>query len=618
MTNQQSEIGKNPFSVKTPENLFAEELVDLFVPYPEFEYLQMSGHQFLHGHRGSGKSMMLRMMSPDAQLLSRGCRFKELPYFGVYLSIKATELNAPEFKRLEDEPGGTILAEHVLTTKLLSTLFSVIKQHCLTSLDEVSVAEALRKSVVQTLFGQLRYAGWDAALPDNTAQVLANVPSILDFVIKLIDQIHSNSVQYIKRRAFANKMLPYDGSLLGFQDVLLPVVRALSESEVIPRPIYFLLDDADNLTEQQTQILNTWVSYRATDYISLKISTQLNYKTYRTTSGVKIEAPHDFSSINFTSVRTGSAKERYPQLVAEIVQKRLARYGISNTNPDVFFPVDKVQEEEIKKIGQEIKQRWQAGESGYRPADDAYRNARPEYIRRLSGISKQGHRYNYAGFDQLVHISSGIIRYFLEPAARMFTEQQLINNNIPVESISPTVQNQELRKQADQLLLQSFEDLAQEAEVSEDTAQLDEIKKLRNFVNGIGALFKALIMDESASQRRIFSFLISDEPPPNLKAILKLGIIHGYFYTDTIGAKNGLGRVTLYVLTRRLAPAFSLDPMGFSGYLSLKSKLLIDISERPQTFINRVRTKGAENTIEDGIYVTSQLSLLDGDSDSNG
>ncbi|HCW3778494.1 TPA: hypothetical protein OXK66_003132, partial [Acinetobacter baumannii] len=82
-----SEIEKNPFSVSTPENLSAEEIVKLFVPYPEFETLQNSGHQFLDGHRGSGKSMMLRMMCPDCQeIVHQG--MDNILYFSVYISIK--------------------------------------------------------------------------------------------------------------------------------------------------------------------------------------------------------------------------------------------------------------------------------------------------------------------------------------------------------------------------------------------------------------------------------------------------------------------------------------------------------------------------------------------------
>ncbi len=608
MTIQQTEIGANPFAVKTPENLSADELVDLFVPYPEFENLQVGGHQFLHGHRGSGKSMMLRMMSPDSQILWRKCSSNELPYFGVYLSIKATELNAPEYMRLEEEPSGTILSEHVLTTKVLSALFSAIEKHCL---EHLTNSDTQLRAFTRILFNKFRYAGWDGELPEEDSSDLATSEKTLKFLIRLIDEVHARSIQYIKRRSFPGSTQPYQGALLGFQDVLLPIVQSLSKHEIIPSgPVYFLLDDADNLTTQQTQILNTWVSYRTTGSVSLKISTQLNYKTYRTTSGVNIEAPHDFSSINFTSVHTGSIKERYPKLVRNIVEKRLARYGIANTDPYTFFPDDDNQNASIKEIAEEYKKRWESGESGaYRAADDAYRYARPEYIRRLSGASKQGARYRYAGFEQLVHVSSGIIRFFLEPASRMFTEQLLINAGKPVDSISPGVQDQELRKQADQLLLQDFDNLVQEAEsLKHPSLPLNDIERLRNIVYGIGALFKAHIMDETLTQRRVFSFSISDEPNQEIKSILRLGVIHGYFYIDSIGSKSGMGRVTLYVLTRRLAPAFSLDPIGFSSYLTVTSNFLKDISERPQAFISRLRKNGIAKSEDNG-----QLSLLDGE-----
>lgn len=605
MISDKSEILANPFAVKTPENLSAEEIVELFVPYPEFNNLQVSGHQFLNGHRGSGKSMMLKMMAPDSQQLYRKCDFYSLPYFGIYFSIKATELNAPEFTRLEKEPSGTVLSEHVLTTKLLSALFISLKKHCHFSAEEFS---AFREVITSSLFQNLKYTGWTENLPSASDPDLELQGTCISFVIKLIDFIQYKTIQYIKRRSFSNDVQPYQGALLGFQDVLLPLVKELSQKKLIPSPVYFLLDDADNLSFQQTQILNTWVSYRATEFISLKISTQLNYKTYKTTSGIRIEAPHDYSSIDFTSVHTGSVKERYPKLIEQIVQKRLSKYGIKDPDPYKFFPEDTKQNEAIQKIEQEYINEWEAGNSGaYRGRDDAYRNARPEYIRRLSGISKQGSRYHYAGFTQLVHISSGIIRFFLEPASRMYTEQQLINRDAPVTEISVSVQDQELRKQADQLLLGDFETLASEASKGTDD-QLRDIQRLRNLVHGIGAWFKEHILSETASQRRVFSFSISDEPSTKIKEILKLGEIYGYFYKDSIGRKDGRGRTALYVLTRRLAPAFSLDPIGFSGYLTITNKDLEGITENPNAYIQRWRRTG----INDSSETANQLSFLDG------
>jgi hypothetical protein len=612
MALQDAEIVANPFSVKTPENLTAKDLVDLFVPYPEFSNLQVSGNQFLHGHRGSGKSMMLRMMSPDSQMISRGCGVYDLPYFGIYLSIKATEINAPEYSRLENENGGTVLSEHVLTTKLLSALFQAVASHCTSALIDHKRLPNLQKFIVDVFYGKLRYAGWAGALPDAHAPELDSIEGVLKHSIDLIDLIHINTVQYIKRRSFGVAS-PYQGALLGFQDVLVPVVQALAEMDITPRsPVYFMLDDADNLTEQQTQVLNTWVSYRTTGQLSLKISTQLNYKTYRTTSGMLIESPHDFSAINFTSVHTGSIKERYPKLIAEIVAKRLSKHGSECIDPYLFFPEDEDQSAAIKDIGEEYKARWAAGKSGaYRANDDAYRNARPEYMRRLSGYSKQGARYKYAGFEQLVHVSSGIVRYFLEPAARMYTDQLLKNEGKAVAFISPSIQDQELRNHANQLLLQEFEYLELEASRSATESSqgaLKEIQKLRNIVLGVGALFRAHILDENASQRRVFSFSISDDADPELASILRRGVIHGYFYQDSIGAKSGFGRNTLYVLTRRLAPAFSLDPSGFSGYLTLTSRALNEMAERPQSYVNRLRKSGLSILDEN-----KQLSLLDGD-----
>jgi hypothetical protein len=592
-----SELSVNPFSVKTPENLTPQEIVDLFVPYPEYKNLQLSGHQFLHGHRGSGKSMMLKMMTPEAQCITRSCSVSNLPFYGAYLSIKTTEINATEYVRIENEPSGYILSEHVLTTKLLGALFLSVKQHCseLWALNEDNVS-LFYKGIFSK---RLSYVGWEDDIP------LGN--ETLDVVrfIEVIDSLQAETVRYIKRRAFAKDYLPYNGPLLGFQDVLLPVVDGLRRNGLIPNcPVFFLLDDSDNLTLQQTKVLNTWVSYRSTDKVSLKISTQMNYKTFSTTSGIRIEAPHDYSEINFTSVYTGSVKENYPKLVEEIVRKRLARVGVKNVDPRVFFPEDKKQEEGIRKISEELKSRWQESKSGgYRAGDDAYRFARPEYIRRLSGKSKQGARYKYAGFDQLVHISSGIIRFFLEPAARMFADQQKANGGGEVSFITSSIQDDEIRNQCDELLIERFDVLKGDVANSDELRSVD---KLRNLIQGLGSLFQACLMDEKASQRRMFSFVISDSPTNEIESLLALATRFGYIYQDTVGNKSGMGRTKLYVLSRRLAPAYKLDPIGFSGYLSVTNNFLLEISERPNAFVNRLKKNGV-NAVVDG---SPQLSLL--------
>lgn len=606
-----TDISANPFSVKTPETLKAEELITLFVPYPEYENLQLSGHQFLNGHRGSGKSMMLRMMAPDCQILSRNCSLNKLPFFGVYLSIKTTELNSPEYERLEAETSGFVLSEHVLVTKTLSALAVSLRKYC-SNPAKKSLHNKEFDLFLSDIYRVLENAGWESKSKFEPLAIGETSEALFDHIVELVDEIQITTSNYIKRRSFAREYVAYQGALLGFQDTLLPVVDILRRYKLIPMsPVYLLLDDADNLTLQQTKILNTWVSYRSTDRISLKISTQLNYKTKKTSSNSLIESPHDFSEINFTSVLTGSIKEGYPNLISQIVSRRLERYGLKNYDPKSFFPEDEKQADEIAKIADEIRLKWKAGESGaYRAEDDVYRYARPEYIRRQSGSSKQGARYKYAGFDQLIHISSGIIRFFLEPAARMFTEQHRANNGEMVTYISPSIQDKEIRNQADEVYLKSFKELENEpAEINGASEHLKDIERLRNLISGIGSLFRAHIMDEALSQRRIFSFMISDRVPEDLKKLLQMGVSYGYLYEGSIGNKSGMGRTVLYVLTRRLAPCFQLDPIGFSASLSVTSTFLLEISENPSRFVNRLKKDGVKSVLSE----QKQLSLLDGD-----
>ena len=575
------EIQHNPFSVKTPENLSAEELIELFVPYPEFELLQDSGHQFLHGHRGSGKSMVLRMLEPDCQTRLRRLDLAQLPFFGVYLSIKATEINQPEFERLENEPSGFILSEHVLVTKVLSRVISSVARFANSAGVPAMDPQGRMTDFYEEFERRLVMCGWNKPTSVDTC-------SAFDRALRIIDVIHSDTLRYVKRRAFSDGPLPYEGVLLGFQDVLLPLVDSLRKIGLLPDcPVFILLDDADNLTLQQTQILNTWVSYRSTALVSLKISTQLSYKTYQTSGGVNIESPHDFSEITFANARTG--RGGYSKLVEDIVARRLLKYGLDTVDVRNFFPEDGKQAAAIAAIELEMKERWvdRVG-GGFRAADDAYRLARPEFMRRLGGKSKQSSSYKYAGFEQLVHISSGIIRFFLDPAARMFSEELKKRGGALVDSISPDVQDDQIRRQSDSLLIDSFESLKRESCVG-GAASCDEVDRLRNLIVGLGYLFHSYLIDEFASQRRVFSFFLSDNPSPVVQRTLQLGVRLGYLYKEAIGRKEGRGRAVLYVLTRRLAPAFKLDPMGFSGYVSVTDQYLGAIILNPNRYAERKR-----------------------------
>src|ERR1039458_1747086 len=106
----------NPFWVWTPEDISADLAIDLFVDiFSDFPVVESPSHTFIHGPRGSGKSMMFRMMRPDCARRLRGnCELHQLPYLGVYIPIKKTEISQTEMVYLDKHPARYVFNEHLL------------------------------------------------------------------------------------------------------------------------------------------------------------------------------------------------------------------------------------------------------------------------------------------------------------------------------------------------------------------------------------------------------------------------------------------------------------------------------------------------------------------------
>jgi hypothetical protein len=274
-------------------------------------------------------------------------------------------------------------------------------------------------------------------------------------------------------------------------------------------------------------------------------------------------------------------------------------YGIDQT-PEQFFPPAQEQEDKIKAIAQELKAKWQAEGRGFRASDDMVRYARPTYIASLLGTSKSGSTYKYAGFNQLVHISSGIVRYFLESASLMYGEMR--SRHGQVTKISPEIQDQIVRSQADQFLFSEFDRWSTDEADKEEGASakvLDKTRRLRNLIQSRGGTFHQILRSD-ASERRVFSVALTDEPTPDVLEVFDLGVQYGYFHQSTIGNKEGTGRTRLYVLTRRLAPFFTLDPTSFAGYKFVTNDALREAMLKPKTFLGKLRRSGVDSVLETG------------------
>jgi hypothetical protein len=586
-----SDLTKNPFSVQSPEHIAADDVISLFVEdFADFHQVLRTGHTFLHGARGSGKSMIFRYLEPDCQIIAKKRALKELEFYSFYIPIKETELRLTELLRLEKERHGSLaLNEHLMTVSFAIKMLASLQRISVHT--DAAAARSFAGFVGDDFNKLLRRGGWRGELPTIAAD--ASFDRIRQVATEVMEDVHAEVSQFIQRLSLG-RTFTYEGALLGFLDFLKPFTLALRSLSFMPKaPVFLLIDDADNLSEEQTRILNTWVSSRGVAELSLKVSTQLRYKTYRTVSGQQIEMPHDFSEVEISNVYT-SDRDRYGQRVHDIVLKRLQKANIA-AKPEEFFPPDREQEVEIEAIAAKLIEAFPTEGRGNRARDDAYRYARPNFIRGLGGTRKASSSYSYAGFSQLVHVSSGVVRYFLEPAALMWGEQSAASDGKPVSCIAAHIQNKTVRSEANRFLTSEFERISQDESRGPD--HRDKAWKLRNLIDSLGSLFHAILVSDDA-ERRIFSVAFSNGPDDEVRAVFNLGAEYNYFHKSSIGKKEGGGRTDLYILSRRIAPVFNLDPSSFAGYKFITNDTARMMILEPKRFTNTLRSGSLGDVVD--------------------
>jgi len=591
----------NPFTVRTPEDIEACDALKLWVDvFTDFYKIRDPGHSMLNGPRGCGKSMMFRFLQADCQCLHRRCGLRDLPFFSVLVSIKNTDLNLTDLQRLAEEHGNAILNEHFLVMYVASRTFLELSSRA--SIPDTEDNRRASASFAQRFVDQLRVSGWKEDVSLSVADV--SPVEVFSALRRLCDSLYNRVIAYVRQLAYpGGSPVSYEGPLCGYLDFLYPVLEDLRGLPFMPRgPIYLLVDDADYLNLIQTKVLNSWLSTRTSASVSIKVSTQLKYKILLTVSGMRVSSPHDYSEVNITDIYT-SSRSKYIRMVEEIVRKRLAMAGLRRIAPRDFFPVDEEQERQIEEIKQQLIRDWESSGRGYRPSDDALRYARPTFIARLKGTSKSGSTYSYAGFEQLVHISSGLIRFFLEPAALMFSEELAQSDRKRITSIRPGTQDRVIREEAAKLMLTEFDNIFRDEEKEIDdkskrSTLYEQKRKLHALLTVLGGVFHAKLISQDA-ERRVFSLAFSDVPGQDLEDLFNLGIRYGYFDRSTIGNKDGTGRTSLYILTRRLAPFFFLDPCGFAGYLFVTSARLREAIADPGKFLRAIKQGGVDDAFEE-------------------
>lgn len=626
-------MSDNPFSVVSPEELTAQQADQLFVEmHSDYPEITRPGNTLVTGARGCGKSMLIRCSLPDFLMVRNQYKFSQLPYLALNVSIKKTSLNLVELGKLDNLHTPYLINEHFITIHVM--MYSFL---CLSKVEyelEKYKEEAYQDFFINTYSRFLRLSGCsDEVIVDyETPNTFFN-----SLYQHLVDMAYSFQPYVSKLFNTDHINYQYNLPLLSFSRFIIPVFTEMIKLPCFPngKPILIFVDDADNLSKVQTEILNTWIASRTQPTISLKVFSQLGlYKTYLTSSGVLVESPHDYQELNISSKYTTrySSPEYYKKAIHILIRRlRLHGYAVDvdeNKQSDIeralkaFFPTYAKQDAEIQYEIERIKAEYPKSGRGYRESDDVRRYAIPNYIRRLAGPSKSKPSFRYAGLEYVIHLSSGIIRYLLDSAGKMYdvTSKTLTDSGSPVTFIPSEIQNQVLKDKADFYL---FSELPKSAEFVSECTNLSiaitdtprtTSEKLGNLINAMGHTFQEILLSgndddvfSGRSERKVFSIALSDpeKMTAELDDVLSLGVRLGFLHKSFIGNKEGNGRTYLFILNRCFAPIFTLDPSGFQGYL------FMTVEDLTTAIHSGKRLRSVSDEEDSNLYQLSIFDLLE-------
>ena len=544
----------NPFELVTASKLSAAEAIDLWCDDKRLDRVRGGESCFINGNRGTGKSMLFRVLQRDCQelLFPDG----KLEFLSVYFAVRDSDLMIEEFALMQTHRQKSALSEsHLILLIVRQFLVEVLKT-------PKAVPEAIRDRFQQLLTDRIRtaYEFSEITCPELSG---GEFEPTVKRLIALLDMETNRLVNHVLRQLY-EAGVGYSGPLFFFDGLLGPIADFLMKDTGYR--LFILFDDADDLPRSHTVILNSWIARRRRSVV-FKVSTMYAYKTFETRSGSKIQQPHDFIQYDIASRFLEYDSEDYVDLVRHICIKRLNQAGVQSdvngvVDPEKFFPPDSCQDGRMDELRASLTAEYEEKYSGRSVRDYVYRHLTSEYMKELHR-HRSLHSYRYAGFRTLAILSGGLVRDFIICAQRMYDDASRNTQDDPVLSIPPSIQNRVVRDYADTILFEIEDERKKRSGTDSDW------KAIANMINSLGATLKRKMLSDD-SERRVFSFAFQSPPNADLARLLELAVGEGYLVRGFISKKEGIGRRYLYVLTRRVGPAFSLDVSAYSGYLSLE------------------------------------------------
>lgn len=371
----------NPFSIYSseyfPEASWEEMINDTFIPPINFAMIVEPGNTVIEGHRGSGKTMILKYLSYEAQSKRKFKEKWDKNYIGIYLKFKPTIVNTTtkEFFKGTEEDWKNYFATYV---------------NLLIGEEIIRVLEVAQRN------GDIKIDSEKDFVSEIIYLFFSSIPRPHEG-----DNLKSLRLMTKRMRNELAQKHVLEYTVLG--DFLEQIVSLIKEhiKEWSNKNFYILLDEYDNLNDNQQRVVNMLIKNRS---FSFKIGVKLFEMTYEDISGKLLEKDNDYTYVNtdrFDFDPHSPLYGDYEEFVKEVANKRLKIYGYNNTI--------------VELLPHERNDERKGFENG-----------------------------DYSGFKNIVRLSSGLIRDFLELCKDMvyYSNPWVVDEKKErLEVIPPNIQN---------------------------------------------------------------------------------------------------------------------------------------------------------------------------------
>jgi len=411
---------RNPFRRVRAE--FFEDvpklLADAFAPPDAMKMSALEEMKpcFLEGPRGTGKSMLLLALRAR-NLASRKGAEAISHLFGFYLKLSR----------------GAVCSAGVSSGQNSDPV-------PLQEGDMVQIADAFSQELVlcllESLFSEIRFCVQQGHLPCDAHREHAlaagaykrlrgtEPPHQIDVegLLEHLAGIHRELADFIRRKFIYREVVMVPIAVLDiemFRDILRFVKRTVP---VLHSSVFVvLLDEYENLFPFQQKVANGLIKLAAPDF-TVKAAKKLGVdEVSGTTTGQELQELHDYNRVPLVyDVEDVRQMGLYSGLLRVVTEKLLASTGLVGCDVDTLLPRATDLEVDEQAWLAEIArlQKISVGElEGLPPDQKSEKITYYSHAAIYRALCKRGGRQKskvFSGFQDLVFLSSGVIRYFLE------------------------------------------------------------------------------------------------------------------------------------------------------------------------------------------------------------